>query len=156
MKENTKRFFRNSLLSVLGFLLAIAVIVLSVQFGNSALYTRIASGVILAVTAVGMFFYGYKVLKPLKSAWQTVLSVDVLPVAVLLILSVFLGLVFETNDIPAALLIIPSYPFLELFPASADPSELAINLIVFLTPFFPFLCMTVGAAVRRQREKGEL
>lgn len=156
MCDNTKRFYRNSLLSVLGFLLADAVMVLSFQFDSSTPYTRIASVVILAVTAVGMFFYGYKVLKPLKSAWQTVLSVGALPVSVLYFLSVFLTFVFETDYPAAVLLFIPSNPFFNLFPATAYPSELAINLIVFLTPFFPFLCMTVGAAVRRRLEEGEM
>lgn len=158
MRENTKRFYRNSLFSILGFLLADAVMALSFQFDSSTPYTRIASAVIIAITAVGMVFYGYKVIKPLKSVWQTVLSVAVLPAAVLLIISVFLGFVFETNDIPAGLLILASNVFFNLLSVNPKLYDMDIvgNLILFLAPLLPFIYMSIGTAMHGQRVKGKL
>lgn len=151
MCDNTKRFFRNSLLSVLGFLLAGAVMVLSFRFEGGEQHKRMVSGIVVVAVAAGLIFYGYKVLKPLKSAWQTVLSVDVLPVSALLILTVFLTFVFEA-DFPGEILLVASAPFFNLFPAKFVLDDITATLIVFLTPLLLFIYMHIGMAVRKAYE----
>lgn len=151
MQENTKRFFRNSLLSVLGFLLAGAVMVLSFQFEGGEQHKRMVSGIVVVAVAAGLIFYGYKVLKPLKSALQTALSVDVLPVAALVILTVFLTFVFEA-DFPGEILLVASAPFFNLFPAKFVLDDITATLLVFLTPLLLFIYMHIGMAVRKAYE----
>lgn len=153
MCKNTKRFLKNSLFSALGFLLADAVMYLSYPIDSLKQYKTPTFIGLLAVVAVGLFFYGYKVLKPLKTVWQTILSVGVLTIPALFITSILLTFLFDTDYPAAALLLIPSNPIFELLPANLDISDIAATGILFLSPFLPFLYMCIGAATRALREE---
>lgn len=150
MKTIRKNFFRNSALSLVGFL-GFDLITVCIMFlaPHGLLSTWLAAGIFLLL-CVGLLFYGGKMLKPMPKAWQNVLSVTVLPIAAL---AAFTGcaVLFETEI---------------LFLPAATPGNLlcmavgslytggGIDLIAcaLFAPLSLFLCMGIGAAVRGKAE----
>lgn len=152
MRENTKRFYKNSLLSLLGIFVFDTVAAGFVWILPGFVTARRAA-ILFCLCSVGLLFYGCKLLKPMPKAWQTVLSVAVVPIAVLAAFAGGLGLLAtEIWLLP----IVSSGNLLYL--ALPELHTLKTNTAVFYASvlLIPFLCMTIGAAVRRRLEEGEV
>lgn len=149
MKNNRKRFLKNSLFSLVGFLgfdILTAFGMLLAPHG--LLNTWLAAGLFLLL-CIGLLFYGGKIFEPMQKSWQTGLSVTVLPITVL---AAFAGcaVLFETEMLflpvvtPGNLLCMSVG---NLFSGSGTD---LIACAVF-APLLPFLCMVVGAVVKQKR-----
>lgn len=148
MKENRKIFMCNSLLSLVGFLGFDLVTIGIMRFVPHGLRNIwLAAGTFLLL-CVGLLFYGGKMFNPMPKAWQTVLSVTALPIAAL---AVFAGcaVLFETE-----MLFLPVVtPGNLLCMAVGDlytGGEADLIACALLAPLIPFLCMTVGTAIRKK------
>lgn len=146
MCENTKKLFQNSLFSLLGIFVFDAVTAIFVWI-LPGLVTARRAAILFCLCSIGLLFYGCKLLKPMPKVWQTVLSVAVVPIAVLAVFTGGLGL-FGTEIwlLPVA------SPGNLLYLALPELHTLKMNTATFYASVFliPFLCMTVGAAIRKK------
>lgn len=162
MKENTKRFLKNSLLSLIGFLVADAVMFsVTMLFSNifcGSMHTaQLSAGTVLLLSGAGLLFIGYTCIQPLKRIWQTVLSVTVVPILILLAASGLLSVIFQ-SQYPLLLLALPGNLIFALIPEETGlwQNDWAPFVCICLVPLVLFLCTAVGAAERSRHEKGEM
>lgn len=152
MRENTKNFFKNSLLSLAGFLGFDSITVLGMRFVSHELLSAwIAAGLFLLL-CVGLLFYGGKILKPMPKIWQTVLSVTVLPIIVLTGFAVC-AVLFETEILFLPVVIPGNLLCMAVGNLYTGEGADLISCAV-LAPLMPFLCMSIGAAVQQNGVTG--
>lgn len=154
MKENTKRFFKNSLLSLVGFLGFDSITVLGMRFVPHGLLSAWLAAGLFLLLCIGLLFYGGKIFEPMPKAWQTGLSVTVLPI---IVLAAFAGcaVLFETEMLFLPVVTPGNLLCMAVGNLYSGSGTDLIACAVF-APLLPFLCMVVGAAMHRQHEKGEL
>lgn len=151
MRENTKRFFHNSAISVCGFILANAITQLVTYNVRSVFGGQLAAGTALLFLFGGWIFVGYAVIRSLESRWQTALSLTFVPVLTILS-AVCIASVVIRNPYPLFLLSFSAELYFALIPEAVYSGNDAV--ICILAPFVPFLCISIGAAMRAQHEKG--
>lgn len=156
MRENAKRFFHNSLFSLLGFLAAdvLTAVVLFSGIFNSRYVSQLAAGISLLLIGAGLSFIGYTFVKPLKKRWQTVLSVIAVPMLILLVGTGFLSTVFQ-SQYPLLLLAVHGNLIFALIPEETGlwQNDWTPLVCICLVPLVLFLCTAVGAVVRGRHEK---
>lgn len=149
MRENTKIFLKNSLLSLVGFLGFDSITVLGMRFiPHGLLSAWIAAGLFLLL-CIGLLFYSGKTFEPMQKAWQTGLSVTVLPITVL---AAFAGcaVLFETEILFLPVVTPGNLLCMSVGNLYSGSGTDLIACAVF-APLLPFLCMVVGAAVKQKR-----
>lgn len=150
MRENTKRFFHNSAISVSGFVLTNAVTLLAVGGTKSVFGGQLAAGTALLFLCGGLGFVGYAVIRLLEKKWQTALSLTVVPILTILS-AVCMASVIIRNPYPLLLLSFSTELYFALIPEAVYSGNDAV--ICILAPFIPLLCISIGAAVRSRLEK---
>lgn len=149
MKENTKRFFKNSLLSLVGFLGFDSITVLGMLFVPHGLLSAWLAAGLFLLLCIGLLFYGGKIFEPMPKAWQTGLSVTVLPI---IVLAAFAGcaVLFETEMLFLPVVTPGNLLCMSVGNLYSGSGTDLIACAVF-APLLPFLCMVVGAAARQKR-----
>lgn len=155
MRENTKSFVKNSLLSLLGY--AASVIVMGIVppvIAHDLPTLQLAAGTLLLLCGAGLSFIGYTFARPLPKIWQTVLSITVVPILILLAASGLLSLLFQ-SQYPLLLLAIPGNLIFALIPEETGfwQNDITPLICLCLMPLILFLCTAVGAAMRSRLEK---
>lgn len=158
MCKNTKRFLKNSLIALLGFLAAdvlTAIVLFSPVFShiNSLHIMQLAAGTVLLLNGAGLMFIGYTFVQPLKRSWQTVLSVTVVPIPILLAALGLLHVIFQ-SQYPLLLLAAPANLIFALISEETGlwQNDLAPLICLCLAPLLHFVCITVSTVVRRTHE----
>lgn len=150
MRENTKVFFKNSLISLLGFLAAdalMAFVLFSPVFAYNLRAVQLAAGTVMLLGCTGAAFIGFSFLHPFKRLWQTVLSVTVVPILILLAATGLSVAIFQ-SEYAVFPLVIPGNLFFALLPEESGfwQNDITPPLCVCLAPLLLFLCMAVGTA----------
>ncbi len=147
-KMNKSEFIKNGCFSLLGFFI-FSMASAGFVWILPGFTTAQCAAILFSLFNIGLLFYGRAVLAPLRKLWQTVLSVSVLPIAVLAV-SVGCAYLFGIE-----VLLLPALsPGNLLHIAICKTYTPEINVTVFYTAVMlvPFLCMSIGAAVRGIRE----
>lgn len=114
---------------------------------------QLAAGTVLLLNGAGLMFIGYTFVQPLKRSWQTVLSVTVVPIPILLAALGLLYVIFQ-SQYPLRLLTAPANLIFVLIPEEAGlwQNDLAPLICLCLAPLLHFVCITVSTVVRRTHE----
>lgn len=160
MRENTKVFFKNSLISLLGFLAAdalMAFVLFSPVFAYNLRAVQLAAGTVLLLCGAGLSFLGYTFVRPLQKVWQTVLSVTVVPLLILLAATGIPSAIFQSQYLLLPLTV-PGNLIFALIPEETGfwQNDITPPICLCLMPLILFLCTAVGAVERSRLEKGEL
>lgn len=152
MKNNRSNFLKNSLLSLVGFLGFDLVTVCVAQFAPHGLLSAWLTAGLFLLLCIGLLFYGGRFLGPMPKLRQTVLSVTVLPIAVLI---AFAGcaVLFETEMLFLPV-VTPGNLLCMAVGNLYTGGEADLISCAVLAPLFPFLCMSIGAAVCRKKDGG--
>lgn len=155
MRENTKSFFKNSLLALLGY--AASVIVMAIVppvLAHDLPTLQFTVGTLLLLCGAGLFFVGYTFILPLKRNWQTVLSVTAAPILILLAAIVLPSVLFQSQYLLLPITI-PGNLIFALIPeeTGAWQNDFLPPVCLCITPLVLFLCTAVGAVVRERQEK---
>lgn len=149
MKENTKRFFKNSLLSLVGFLGFDSITVLGMRFVPHGLLSAWLAAGLFLLLCIGLLFYSGKIFEPMPKAWQTGLSVTLLPIAALTACT-GCAVLFETEMLFLPVVTPGNLLCMAVGNLYSGSGTDLIACAVF-APLLPFLCMVVGAAVKQKR-----
>lgn len=154
MRNSRNIFFKNSLFSLVGFLGFDIITVLGMLLAPHGLLSAWLAAGLFLLLCIGLLFYGGKLLKPMPKAWQTALSVTALPI---IVLAAFAGcaVLFETEMLFLPV-VTPGNLLCMAVGNLYTGGEMDLISCAIIAPLFPFLCMSIGAAVRGRREKGEL
>lgn len=153
MCDNTKKFLHNSAISVCGFVLVNAVTQLVTHSTHSMFGEQIAAGVALLALSGGLIFVGYAVTRPLESRWQTAISLTVVPILTILAAACIVSTIIR-NPYPLVLLAFSAELYFALIPEAAYSGN--DTFFYIFAPFVPFLCISIGAALRARLEEGEM
>lgn len=158
MRENTKSFVKNTLLALLGYAVSVTVMgIVPPVIAHDLSTLQLTVGTLLLLSGAGLSFIGYTFVQPFKRIWQTVLSVTVVPILILLAASGLLSVIFQ-SQYPLLLLALPGNLIFALIPEETGlwQNDWAPFVCLCLAPIVLFLCTAIGAAERSRHEKGEM